>query len=306
MSILKRCTDFILQSRLQAMGVAFLCAYIPLLGSLGIIIAGLVTLRRGALEGLCVAIAASLPYAIKLYTVSTSQSDMIIVELLLNIASNGLVWLFAVMLRRYNNWGMLLEHSILLGIIIVGFVHLFYPEVQVWWNKQLTIYATKTAAVMSGVSNASPLDPRQANVIKLVTSYATGLFVVSILFNVMLQLVLARWWQAVMFNPGGLRSELRQIRLSHVMGVLFIVAFVLAWLGSSTVMDMMPLLFAAFGAAGLSFMHYYLATVKNTLAWLVILYLLLIWIFPLSVMLLAVIALFDVWMDLRNRLIRPV
>lgn len=305
MSILRRFTDFILQSRLQAMGVAFVCSYIPYLGSLGILIAGLVTLRKGALEGLWVTLATLLPFVIKYYSVDI-QSDIALVGLLLSITSNILVWLFAVILRRSNSWSMILEYSILLGVAVVGLLHVLYPDIQAWWGTQLSNYIKKTALMVA--HNATPGEEQQAQmaVINTVKYYATGLFVVSVLFNVMLQLILSRWWQAAIFNPGGLRLELRQIRLSHVLSILFLVGFVLTWFGSEIIMDMMPVFCAVFGAAGLSFLHCYLSTVKNTLAWLIILYLLIIWLFPMSVVLLSFVALFDVWIDLRKRLIRTV
>lgn len=297
MNILRRFTDFILQNRLQAMGVAFVCSYIPLLGSISILIAGLVTLRKGALEGLWVVLAATLPYVFKYYATDTVPTDMVFIGLLLNITSNALVWLFAVILKRYNNWSMITECSILLGMVVVGWLHLMYPDIQTWWGTQLTKYMSKTTLMVS---------EQQAAVINIIKYYATGLFVVSVLFNVMLQLILSRWWQAAMFNPGGLRTELRQIRLSHVLGIIMVVGFALTWFGNETITDMMPVFYAAFGAAGLSFMHYYVSTIKNTFVYLIILYLLIIWVFPLSVLALACVALLDVWMDLRKRLIRTV
>lgn len=306
MSILRRFTDFILQSRLQAMGVAFVCSYIPLLGSVSILIAGLVTLRKGAIDGLLVVLAITLPYIFRYYSADSAQSDVILVGLLLGISSNILVWLFALLLRRCNNWSMILEYSALLGIIIVGLLHFFYPDIQNWWNTQLIKYFNKTAAIVSGVASSPAMDEQQVAVVNLIKSYATGLFLVSMLFNVILQLILSRWWQAAMFNPGGLRKELHHIRLSHVLSIVWLMSIGLAWLGSDVIKDMTPVLCAVFGAAGLSFMHCYFSNVKNTLVWLIILYLLIIWLFPLSIILLAVVALFDVWMDLRRRLIRTV
>jgi hypothetical protein len=305
MSILRRFTDFILQSRFQAMGVAFVCSYIPLLGSVGILIAGLVTLRKGALEGLWIVLAATLPYLFKYYSADLTQGDMVFLGLLLNIASNVLVWAFAVLLRRYNNWSIILEYSVLLGIVVIGLVHLFYPDILNWWGIQLTKFI-KSALMMNAPQSATSATEQQVAVINIIKFYATGLFVVSVLFNVMLQLILSRWWQAAMFNPGGLRLELRQIRLSHVSSILLMIGFGLTSFGSEMITDMMPVLCAVFAAAGLSFMHCYLATIKNTLVWLIILYLLVIWLFPLSVVFLAFVALFDVWMDLRKRLIRTI
>ncbi len=307
MSILRRFTDFILQSRLQAMGVAFVCSYIPYLGSIGILIAGLVTLRKGAIEGLWVVVATMLPFIFKYYSADVIQNDMALVGLLLSITSNILVWLFAVILRRSNNWNSILEYALLLGVAVVGLLHVLYPDISTWWATQLSNYINKTASMVNAAHPGTPVDKgQQAAVINIIKYYATGLFIVSVLFNVMLQLILSRWWQAAIFNPGGLRLELRQIRLSHVLSILLVFGFVLTWLDSKIIMDMMPVFCAVFGAAGLSFMHCYLATVKNTLAWLIILYLLVIWLFPMSVVLLAFVALFDVWLDLRKRLIRTV
>lgn len=306
MSILRRCTDFVLQNRLQAMGVAFIISYIPLLGSVAILIAGLVTLRKGAFEGLLVVIAATLPYLLKYYTGfggGVIESEIAVIGLVLSLVSNMLVWVFAIVLRRYNNWNTVLEYAVLLGLVVIGLVHILYPDIQAWWATQLTRYFDKTTAMVSGL-NATSADA-QSDVINLIKGYATGFVVVSLLFNVLLQLVLARWWQAVIFNPGGLRKELYQIRLSRVMGGLFIVGFALSWIGNDIVMDMMPLLYSIFCAAGLSFAHYYFSTKKNVWVWLLILYLLLIWLFPLSIVIIAFIALFDVWVDLRKRFVRP-
>lgn len=299
MSILRRFTDFILQNRLQAMGVAFVFSYIPILGSISVLIAGLVTLRKGAIDGLCVILAITLTYVLSYYSTNTAQSDIAYVGFGLSIIGNLLVWIFALLLKRYENWNTVLEYSALLGIVVVGLLHLFYPDIQGWWNTQLVKYFNKTAEIVSGIP--SHMDQQQIAVIDVLKSYATGIFIVSILSNVILQLILSRWWQAAMFNPGGLRIELYQIRMSHVLGILLIAGFGLAWLGNKTIMDMLPVLCMAFAAAGLSLMHCYLATVRHTLVWLIIMYLLIIWLFPLSIMLLAIMALFDVWMNLRKR-----
>lgn len=154
MSILRRCTDFVLQNRLQAMGVAFIISYIPLLGSVAILIAGLVTLRKGAFEGLLVVIAATLPYLLKYYTGfggGVIESEIAVIGLVLSLVSNMLVWVFAIVLRRYNNWNTVLEYAVLLGLVVIGLVHILYPDIQAWWATQLTRYFDKTTAMVSGL-----------------------------------------------------------------------------------------------------------------------------------------------------------
>ena len=87
---LRRFTDFVLQNRLQAMATAFITAFIPVIGSISILIAALVTLRKGAYEGALVAVAATLPYIISYFTAipAADQVQMAVAMLAILIVSN--------------------------------------------------------------------------------------------------------------------------------------------------------------------------------------------------------------------------
>lgn len=304
MSTLRRTTDFVLQSPLQAMGVALVFSCLPWLGSIGILIAGLVTLRKGAQEGLYVLIAATLPYVAKYYAFP-SGSELAFIGLMLTVVNNTLIWLFAIVLRRYGNWSVVLEYALLLGVVVIGVIHLLYPDVSSWWAHQMNQYLTQTSEMINGAG--TPATDTQMQMIDFMKGYATGFIVISLLFNVLLQLVLARWWQAVVFNPGGLQKELHSIHLSHVVGFVFLIGIALSWLiNNETVTDMAPLLYSIFCAAGLSLAHFYFnRKKKNVWVWLIILYLLLIWLFPLSIVLMAIIGFIDVWVDFRKKWVRP-
>ena len=54
------------------------------------------------------------------------------------------------------------------------------------------------------------------------------------------------------YNPGSLRKELHRIRLSQLAGLLFLISMVFSYLGNSVVLDIMPVLYMLFCAAGLS------------------------------------------------------
>src|SRR5262249_43599497 len=132
--LLRRFTDFVLQGRVQAMALAFVCAFIPLIGSIGILMAALITLRKSVFEGALVTLAATVPYL--LGYLSYSADDRTTVTLLVIIAmcaSNILTWLAAILLRRYGNWSLLLEITGFVGVVAVIAVHLFVPESQQWW-----------------------------------------------------------------------------------------------------------------------------------------------------------------------------
>ncbi|MCD6040192.1 MAG: hypothetical protein K0S27_1592 [Gammaproteobacteria bacterium] len=304
MSILRRFTDFILRSRLQAMGAAFVFAYIPFLGSISILIAGLVTLRKGMLEGFWVLCAATVPILLSYYATlsSADQANMALIAVGIVVVSNILVWLYAVLLRQYENWSLLLELSILVSMLIIGAVHFFNPDIQHWWSTQLSSYFTRATAMMNGLPGTDV--NMQSQVVNVIKPYATGLVLFSVLGNGLLQVVMARWWQTVLFMPGTLRQELYHIRFGYVVGVFFVGVLLLSLLGNATALDMKPVFYGLFFIAGLSLIHCLLASVKYNWIWLVLFYAGLILFFPRSGMLVAVFALLDVLLNLRCQLTR--
>ncbi len=114
-------------------------------------------------------------------------------------------------------------------------------------------------------------------------------------------MLLARWWQAVIFNPGGLKKELYQIRLSYLSVALFVAAAGLSWLGNLVSMDIMPILYAGFGAAGFSLLHNLLARLPTGRLWLTVVYIGFIIVFPRSIEIIAMFAVLDVLLNFRER-----
>ncbi len=305
MSLLRKFTDFILQSRSRAFGVAFVCAYIPLLGSISILIAGLVTLRKGMLEGALILFAATAPFLLSYYMVSppAEQAEMALIALVAVVVSNVLVWVYAILLRRYDNWSLILELSVLVSVVIIGAVHIFNPDIQNWWGTQLTAFFAKATAGMTGMPNSDVV--MQVQVVNVIKPFATGLAALSILLNGLLQLLLARWWEVIMFaTPGTLRKELYNIRFGYVVGALFVAIVLWSFSGDAMALDIRPVFYGLFFIAGLSVVHYLLAPAKYGWFGLVLVYIALILLFPKSIMAVAVFALLDVLLNLRRRLTR--
>lgn len=304
---LRRFTDFVLQSRVQAMATAFVIAFMPIIGSIGILIAALVTLRKGIIEGALVTLAATLPYLISYFTwapgADQAQTELMMLSMI--VISNLLTWVLAIVLLRVSNWSFTLELAALIGILAITMIHLFYPDIQNWWGKQLTTYFANLANVVDKASSQSGVPVSvtdiQQQTIAAGKLYATGFVTVSVLFNALLQLVVARWWQAAMFNPGGLRKELYQIRLGHIAGLIFVVGIVAAYIGNDMALDMMPVLYTIFFVAGLSLFHSLAASTKKGWMWLLLIYAGIIWLFPLSIIVVSIIALFDTGIDFRKR-----
>lgn len=313
--LLRRFTDFVLQSRVSAMATAFALAFVPILGSasflmaafmstigsISILIAILVTLRKGAHEGALVLIAAAIPPLMNMYT-KLPFSFMQLMEALAVVSGFFLTWLFAVVLRRYNSWNIVIELALLFGTLAIGVIYFFYPEVQEAWSVLLS-------KIMSHGANDSPIEyvktkdnQLHLEAIIVLKKYMTGMAIGSLFFNVLLQLLLARWWQAIMFNPGGLQKELYQIRLSHILGFAFLVILMLAYFDNALALSASLLFYAAFCAAGLSLLHNILSHSNKSGLWLIILYIGIVFIFPFVVIIVSFIGLLDTMIDLRRRL----
>jgi len=229
---------------------------------------------------------------------------MILGVLKIALLGNVLIWLFAVLLRQYSNWSFVLEAAVLVGVIGVGLAHLLHPDLQGWWEQALGSYFSQTSGMVDALKATSDqsLQEIQAGVIASIKTYATGFLAVSILFNVLLQLIVARWWQSALFNPGGLRKELYQIRLGYLTAGLFVLLVLLGYFKSALALDEIPIFYAAFGMAGLSLIHYLIGSYLSlNWFWLALVYLGIIVLFPLSMVAIAIIALFDTGLDFRKR-----
>jgi hypothetical protein len=303
-----RFTHYLLNHRLIAIVFVFLSTFVPIVGVFGILYAGLVTLRKGIVQGGIMMVAATLPYLISFYFSHGQDlgvSFILWVAVGIAVLSNVLTWVLAAMLQHHMSWSKLLQTTALIGVLFVSIVHLANPNIGDWWGEQLRLYFDKVATLTDMMQSKAVISPdMQMETINATKQYATGLVTMAVLFNALLQLVASRWWQVSLFHPGLLRRELHTIRLSHLAGGLFVLSLVFAYMGNHVVLDMMPILYMLFGAAGLSLVHYLFNLVGSTTKWfwLSLFYMTLIIALPTSVILVGLLGLADVWFDIRKRL----
>lgn len=305
----KRLTHYLLQHRFRAVLLTFGFTFIPVVGVLGILFAALVTLRKGVAEGAVMTAAATLPYIFSFMMASHDPNALPLVlwtAVGVAVASNVLTWVFAVMLYRQMTFSGIMQVAALMGVLLVSVIHLVYPDIANWWSMQLTSYYTQAASAMSDVlANGSNLpSDTQLDSIRVTKNYASGLIISAVLVNAILQVVVARWWQSALFAPGTLRRELHNIRLSPLAGALSVLSLVFFYLGNDVVWDMMPVIAILFTCAGLSVFHYFLGLMVSPTRWfwIALLYVTLIFMMPISMIFVAMVALLDIWLDLRRKL----
>ena len=141
----------------------------------------------------------------------------------------------------------------------------------------------------------------QSDIMHSVVRIITGAVTVFLLSISLGNLFLARWCQASTFNPGGLRSELYQIRLPTVDAIIFAVLLLGLLTGIDLIWDLVPIICFPFVIASLSLIHRVASVSKKWWLWLGIFYLLLIGFFPIMLKVLVLLALTDSVFDIRAR-----
>lgn len=302
----KQMTQNLLQHSYVAVLLTIGISFLPVVNTLGIVYAGLVTLYKGVLDGAVITIAATLPIVFILLQSSEPNvsPNLLWVAISLPVIMNLLTWVFASMLYRHMNWSSLLQVAALSAVLVISIIHLVFPDVAAWWGVQLTNAYQQASSTMPKVLQTKASADSQIEFIASAKNFADGMIAVVVLLCSLSQLAVSRWWQAAVFAPGLLRRELHHIRLSPLAGVLFTLSLIFLWVGNGVVSDIMPILFLLFMTAGLSVMHYLLGLMVSPSRWffLVLMYVLIIYAFSASMGFLVMIALLDIWLDLRKKL----
>lgn len=268
--------QYAMNGRRQAITAAFLCGLIPLANMLTPAIVGLVGLRHGPREALMVAAWAALP----LFGWAMAGD---ITPLILLVG----VLVLAAVLRRTSSWQPTMLVAILVGVGAELALRL-RPEFLVLLTEQVELF------LASGTAEMPEVPP------ELMQGVLISLFGVMHMFLAICLLMLARWWQAVLYNPGGFQQEFHQYRLQPSVAVALMALFVLASFGITvlsgwTMYFVMPLFFA-----GIALVHGLIGIKKLSRLWLIAFYMLML--NPPLAQLLAVFALADSWYDFRGRI----
>jgi hypothetical protein len=118
-------------------------------------------------------------------------------------------------------------------------------------------------------------------------------------FESLLALLLARYWQAGLYNPGGLKAEMHVMRFSLLEAAFLVVAVALSFViqPAAIMLFGIPFIFA-----GMALMHGVVAKLKLGGQWLVALYIALVLFNQILVPLLVMLVLVDVFVNIRARI----
>jgi hypothetical protein len=136
------------------------------------------------------------------------------------------------------------------------------------------------------------------------TVQVAGILAAGNAVTAVLSLLLARYWQALLYNPGGFREEFHALRLPPLwttgLGLLSLAVWAQEpWVSGWALVVSVPLMFCGF-----SLVHAYVAASGRGASSLVIFYLLWLFVDPVKGLLLGCVVA-DAWIDFRRRWVRP-
>lgn len=267
-----------MSSRRKAIVAVLLASLIPLLSFISNAVVGLVILRLGISEGLKVLVWAVLPGC----TLAYANGDWRLLAAMLSTA------LLAIVLRLGTQWQKVLWAAILVGVVL----NLVMPWLMMEPLQQLLQELLK----LEGVDFQGATSEQLA-------SSLSALLGPSVLLEAVLCLLLARWWQAQLYNPGGFQAEFHQLRTPWLIsGAALVVWGMGAQQAQSFYLSWSMLLGIPVVLAGIALVHNLIKVKKINSQWLVTCYLVGFILWPVVYPLLILVVLADSFMDFRRRL----
>jgi len=282
------------QAALAAAALAILGLLLPPAAWLSGAVIGLVTLVNGHRAGLMLAAYATVGAAVFAGIIFSVPLVALYFVLLVWLP----VWAIAVLLRQTVSLALSLQLLAVVSLAGIVVLYLLFPDFGEFWREPLDTMIQQLLDSNSGFSEAQ-LKLVEAQLIRILP----GLFASSFMVGAMLSLFLARWWQAVLYNPGGFGREFRMLNLGKVSALVTLLIAASALLfASDTLNAMLLVVFVLYLNQGIAVLHAVFAGRQLNRVWLYLVYGLMFFI-PQVVVLLAMAGLADTWIDFRRRLI---
>lgn len=246
----------------------------------------LVTLRKGIKEGLSLYFWALLPAIALLYW------DNLLPLLLLNMSL-----LTAVLLRQSRSWSLALIVFSLSGLAMALLANTLAEASLANLVQQME----KVFQELQGGADAQQQEAYEAFLSLLSVEFLAGMFATVLCIGSFISLVLARYWQAALFNPGGFQQEFHQLRLDKVWLVFSLAAtIVLLSFGKQYITWVWLVLFPVL-VTGFALFHAVAKHKKLKKHWYVIFYIIVL-LGDIPKMILVLFALADSVSDFRGKL----
>lgn len=285
-----------MQAILIAAVVVVLSLLFPPLSLLSAAAIALVTLRNGPREGLITIAGAGVAIGILGQILFNNAAFVITYALGFWIP----VWIFSILLRESRHLNLTLEVALCLGFLVVFGIYLLNSDPASMWQERLHW------ALQPLIDNPPPgIEVEQfESIIKVMSHYMTGIFVTGSIISLIFGMLLGRWWQALLFNPGGFRKEFLGLKPHSPVAYISILVFIAAMLDKGELGEGMInagiLAFSFYLIIGTSVLHVLIATTSFSRYLLPLMYVLMLFV-PHVLAPVALLGFTDTWANWRGR-----
>lgn len=277
--------EFVMRGQAQATLVVGIAAAIPVLFWLSAAAASLVLMRKGFQQSLPVIIGALLPAGIWAWQGNPYAILMI-----------GCTLVLAAVLRQSADWLRTLLASIVVGLLVAW-------SLQAAFSGAIMIVAE---AIFEALPQVLPdlhgqLSEEELLKLKaLLPPVLIGLLAAAVQFMSLLSLMLGRYWQAMLYNPGGFAQDFQRVRLPRLVAVALVALMFLSPSLSVGLAALTPLCAVVMAIAAMSLIHGLASRHRMSVFWLAGLYLGLFFFSQILIPLLVIMALVDSLVDFRG------
>jgi len=300
-----RLAALIMRGRVYAMLIAAVFGVIslllpplqPITTTLSGGVVALVALRLGAREALYVILGALAGVMVVAVPLLGGPATAVVLAVIVWLPVAGL----ALVLRQTVSMALALQVAVLLaGAVVIG-IHGMIPDPAAWWRDMLTSMIQQSQLDKTGLE-------QMGQILQRVAPYMTGIVASALMLSALLGLVAGRWWQSLLYNPGGFGAEFRALQLgSRVAYPGVVILATSLFLGGNLgaiATDLLVVLVIIYALQGLAVAHAIAFAVGRSMRWLawglMLVYVLLAILPPFVVIALAGIGFADSWMNFRR------
>lgn len=225
---------------------------------------GLVALRKGPVIGLQVAGASLLLILVPALALNLQPG----MPLAFMISVWLPVTLCAGLLRSTQSQGLMLLCAGTVGVFFIAFIYVMLEDIQEWWREWFEVwkeYATSEQALQ-----------QLEQAYQFISPLLSAILACGLVTSLVITMLLARWWQSALFNPGGFRKEFYAMRLPGILvfpTLAGLLALLLAPSATSiAIRDYVMVMLVLYLFQGVSAIHGFLYTRARSRVWLIGMY----------------------------------
>lgn len=266
---MKALGNYILRSRVHAiLAISVLTLFSIFISPFSYFISGapmgLAALRKGPVTGLQVAAGCLLLTALPAMALNLQPG--------IPIAFMATVWLPVILcaglLRNTQSQGLMVLCAGTVGVFFTALIYVMLEDIQTWWHEWFEVWQQ--------YAESEPARQQLEQAYQLISPLLSAIFASGFVISLIITMLLARWWQSALFNPGGFRKEFYALRLPRILvfptlaGLLTLL--LIPGATSMALRDTVILMLVLYLFQGLSVMHGFLYTRARSRVWLIVIY----------------------------------